>query len=77
MFIDAITGRVSKSGEGQIKLVIETRQRTYKNWDRDAEENWESFGTEIVKEVNVTEEGLAAWNAMSDEERVLFKKKYL
>lgn len=75
MFHCAITGRVSKPGEGMNKLVIETRTRIYKNWDRDREENWESFGTEIVREVNVSDEGLLEWAAMSDEERALLKKR--
>ncbi len=49
MFICAITGKSSKSGEGCHKLVVETRQVTYPNGSR---------GTEIVKEVNVSAEGL-------------------
>lgn len=65
------------NGSGSEKLnriVIETRQVEYKHWDRENEEEWFSYGTEIVREINATEEGLAIWNSLSPEERAEFVK---
>jgi len=69
MFICAITQKISASGETLNKVVLKSRQKVYKNWDADREEYWESFGTEIVKEVAVSEEGLAIWQALTPEEQ--------
>lgn len=74
MFICVITGKQSKPGEKCHKLVVETRARTYKHWDRDAEEEWFSQGREIVREVNATEEGMAIWDGLTPEEREEFVK---
>jgi hypothetical protein len=54
------------------KIVVETRSVQYKHWDAEAEEEWFSYGTEIVREINASEEGLALWNSWSDEDRKLF-----
>jgi hypothetical protein len=54
------------------KIVVRTRQVEYKHWDREAEEEWFSYGTEIAKEVNATDEGLAIWNRMTPEQREEF-----
>ena len=75
MFICAIRNKATKAGEGMNKLVLETRMRKYKNWDRDKEENWDSFGSEIVREVSVSDEGLLEWEAMTAEEQDLLKKR--
>lgn len=56
------------------KIVVRTRQVEYKNWDRVNEEEWFSYGTEIVKEVNASDEGLAIWNRMTPEQREEFCK---
>ena len=69
MFICSITQKVTHAGEAQNKITLKARQRVYKNWDAEREEYWESFGTEIVKEVCVSEEGLAIWNALTPEEQ--------
>ena len=54
MFRCAITGRVSRPGDKLIKIVVGTRPKTYKN------ELDEVIGTgsEIVKELGVSKEGL-------------------
>lgn len=61
-----ITGKLSKPGEKPHKLVIETRDRTYYGWVHNEEtEQLEHLpvgkGWEIVKEVNVSDEGLKLW----------------
>lgn len=76
MFICAVTRKVSSPGEAQNKIVVKSRQKVYKNWDNDQEEYWESFGTEIVKEVAVSEEGLAIWKALKDDERDLLSRAF-
>ena len=63
-FICAVTKKVSKPREPQIKVVVETRPVMYSNWvpdpdDPDGERMVEkiSRGSEIVKEISVTKEG--------------------
>ena len=56
MFICAITGKVSEPHEKMIKVVVETRPRTYTNFDEDGVEII-SRGSEIVKEIGVTQAG--------------------
>lgn len=56
------------------KIVVETRQVEYKHWDRENEEEWFSYGTEIVREINASDEGLALWNSWTPEEREAFVK---
>lgn len=51
------------------KIVVATRQVEYKHWDRENEEEWFSYGTEIVREINASDEGVRIWNAMTDEQR--------
>jgi hypothetical protein len=86
MFKCQVTGKYSRqgkpgtettqpiAGEKLNKIVVETRQVEYKHWDRENEEEWFSYGTEIVREINATEEGLAVWNSLSPEERAEFVK---
>jgi len=69
MFRCAITKKVSKPGEGQIKLVVETRLKTYyghvkgENGKLVRDENGDLVlgkigeGREIVREIAVTQEG--------------------
>lgn len=84
MFRCEITGRLSRQGKPETdtakaipaekcnKIVVRTRTREYRNWDRENEEEWFSHGEEIVKEVNATDEGLAIWNKMTAEQRLAF-----
>jgi len=69
-----VTGKFSKLGEKLNKITVKTRSVQYKNWDREAEEEWFSYGTEIVKEINASDEGLALWTSLSSEEREEFVK---
>jgi len=63
-----------RGSEKPTKIVVATRPREYKHWDRESEEEWFSYGTEIVKEIDVSEEGLAIWNRMTEEQRTAFVK---
>jgi hypothetical protein len=56
------------------KIVVRTRVREYKNWDRENEEEWFSYGTEVVKEVSASDEGLAIWNRLTPDQREEFCK---
>jgi len=74
MFKCAITGKQSKPGEKCNRIVVATRPREYKHRDRENEEEWFSYGNEIVREVNATDEGLALWNELTEEEKSEFVK---
>ena len=74
MYRCQVTGRVSKLGEACHKIVVETRSRTYRNWDREKEEEWFSQGTEIVREINASEQGVRAWDSMTAEQKAAFVK---
>ena len=69
MFICQVTGRQSRVSEKLNKITVETRAVTYKHWDREAEEEWFSYGTEIVKEIDASDSGLKVWESMSPEDR--------
>lgn len=61
------------------KIVVEKRERVYTRWVRNEETNkWEEVfvakGWEIVREINVTAEGLALWNSWSEDEQAAFLK---
>lgn len=51
-FICAVTRKPSAKGEKPTKLVVETRPKVYQH------DNGTSFGNEIVKEINVSAEGM-------------------
>jgi hypothetical protein len=74
MYKCQVTGRLSKEGEKLNKIVVATREVEYKHWDRDAEEEWFSHGTEIVREINASEEGVQVYNALSPEDRAVLVK---
>jgi hypothetical protein len=71
-----VTGRLSREGEKLNKIVIETRPREYKHWDREAEEEWFSHGTEIVREINASTAGLELWQSWNAEERAAFAARF-
>lgn len=80
MFYCQVTGRLSKRGEKVNKVVVATRERIYYKKVRNEESNkWEDVeigrGWEIVKEINVSQEGLDLFNTMSEEDRALFCKE--
>ena len=61
MFKCQITNKISKPGEKQFKIVTETRQREYteESWNRKEKISVTKtfYGSEIVKEILLTEEG--------------------
>jgi hypothetical protein len=64
MFKCEITGKFSKPGDKVIRLVTQKRERFYfEVKDRIEDESTDPIGTgwEIVKEINVTLEGLHQW----------------
>ena len=79
MFICAITKKASKHGEPLNKIVVATRPRVYTSWIRDEETNqWVEIeigrGSEIVKEVSASQEGLDSWNSLTPDEQERFAK---
>lgn len=80
MFYCQVTGRLSKRGEKVNKLVVATREKTYYKKVRNEETGkWEDVeigrGSEIVKEINASDEGNRLFNEMSPEDRALFCKE--
>jgi hypothetical protein len=76
MFLCMVTNKLSKSGEKLNKITIETRIKEYKHWDREAEEDWFSQGTEIVREVNASQAGLDRYNSWNSEEKAAFAASF-
>lgn len=81
MFHCSVTGKVSEPGEKLNKIVVATRDRVYYKRVRNEETlKWEDVecgrGWEIVKEINVSGEGLLFWNNLSEEEKSKFIKSY-
>lgn len=70
MFRCAVTGKITKPGEGMTRLVIETRPRTYTNFKFNQDtlevDKIISHGYETVKEIQVSEEGLAILEAQAN-----------
>lgn len=62
----------ARGSEKLNKIVVETRQVEYKHWDRENEEEWFSYGTEVVREINASDEGVRIWNEMTEEQRAAF-----
>lgn len=80
MFKCAITGKTSKHGEAQNKIVVKKRARVYlQNVFNEEARVWEKLevgvGWEIVKEVNASEEGVAIWNCLTEEQKANRKFK--
>ncbi len=74
MYKCQVTGKQSKPGEKLNKIVVETRPREYKCWDRENEEEWYSQGTEIVREISASDEGVRIWDELTADEREEFVK---
>jgi len=69
MFKCQITGRMSRPGEKVNKIVTATRNKIYYGWFRNEEtgrfeQHEVGRGSEIVSEVNATEEGVRVWTQM-------------
>lgn len=74
MYLHESKGEDIRGSEKLTKIVVETRQVEYKHWDRENEEEWFSQGTEIVREINASEEGVRIWESMTPEQREVFVK---
>lgn len=77
MFRDQITGKMSKLGEAQHKVVVAKENKEYFGWLYDEEEDeytWEKVGSgwQIKQEVATTEDGVSIWNSWSPEQQAAF-----
>lgn len=75
MFRCKVTNRLSDPGAKCNKIVVATRPRTYRHYNHETEESWETHGTEIVREINATDVGVELWNKMTPEQQELFVKR--
>jgi len=80
MYVCMITGQVSERGESLNRIVVAKRERIYyEDYFNEETREWEQIeigrGWEIVKEVNASADGLAAWNSLSDDEREVLAKQ--
>jgi hypothetical protein len=72
MFKCAITQKCSKPYEKPTRLVVETREKVYHGWRLNPETEKMEYvevgkGSEIVKEIIVSDEGLKEWKLMCQE----------
>lgn len=74
MYLHDQKGEDVRGSEKLTKIVVATRQVEYKHWDRENEEEWFSQGTEIVREINASEEGVRIWESMTQDQRDVFVK---
>ena len=79
-YIDEKSGEDSHSSEKVHRIVIQTRERVYKQrvfneTTRQAEEVIVGRGSEISMEISCTEEGKNIWDAWNQAERDTFVKK--
>lgn len=72
MYRCMITGNYSREGEKLNKITIETRIKEYKHWDREAEEEWFTKGSEIVREIDASAAGVRVWESWNEEEKAAF-----
>lgn len=70
MFKCQILGKTTRPGEKMNRVVIETREKVYTEWFRE-EGEWIELevgrGFEIVKEIQVSDEGLCVYNKMVED----------
>ena len=69
-----VTGKVSAAGEKMNRIIAKTRPRVYTRREFDSEINdWVDVfvgrGSEVVRELQATEEGLVEWQNMTDAQR--------
>jgi len=69
MFKCQLTKRTSRPGEKLNKITALTRNKTYKHFNYELEEEWTSYGSETVLELNATDSGYKMWNAWTDAQR--------
>lgn len=80
MYRCMITNKQSQPGEPLNKTVVATRPKIYMKWVRDEETNrWQEVeagrGHEIVRELNLSAEGLQLWESWSEADKTLFLKQ--
>lgn len=75
MYICQVSGKLSELGEKLNKIVVATREKVY--YERRLNEDLRKYetvevgrGTEVVKEINASDEGVTTWNLMSSDERL-------
>lgn len=74
--IDEKNPDMGSGSEKLNRIVVETRAVEYKHWDHENEEHWFSHGTEIVRELNASDEGLRLWDSWTAEQRADFLKMF-
>jgi len=79
MYKCSLTGKTTKLGEKLNKVVVESREKVYSKKvfneeTRQVETLQIGTGWEIVKEIQVSEEGLNLWNSWSPEQKAAWKK---
>lgn len=75
MYICQVSGKLSELGEKLNKIVVASREKVY--FERRLNEDLRKYetvevgrGTEVVKEINASDEGVTTWNLMSSDERL-------
>tara|TARA_B110000503_G_C7144264_1_gene412254 strand:+ start:1364 stop:1609 length:246 start_codon:yes stop_codon:yes gene_type:complete len=75
MYICQVSGKLSEFGEKLNKIVVASREKVY--FERRLNEDLRKYetvevgrGTEVVKEINASDEGVTTWNLMSSDERL-------
>lgn len=75
MYICQVSGKLSELGEKLNKIVVASREKVY--FERRLNEDLRKYetvevgrGTEVVKEINASDEGVIRWNLMSSDERL-------
>jgi hypothetical protein len=81
MFICQVTKKVTEPNTSMKRLVVKTRNRVYtRDIRNDETREWETVevghGWEIVRELNVSAEGVAIYNAMSPEDQLNFVNSF-
>jgi hypothetical protein len=77
MFYCQITNKLSRPSTPLRKVIALTRPKKYMGWRKNEETlEWEEVvigsGNEIVRELNVSEEGEALWNGWNADQRTSF-----
>ena len=77
MFICQITQKMSKPCEKLNRIVVQRREKIYTEFVRNEETNQfeeqvVGTGSECVREINASEEGLRLWTAWTEDERAVF-----
>jgi len=74
MFICQVTGKISKPGEKMNRIPVVKRDKVYfKKLKNEDTGKWDEVevgrGWEIVREIAATDDGVTAWNTMSEDKK--------